>query len=319
MAQFMSVVDTSQLASIQALWNQLDSNGKGLISASDLKEVMSSVNVDASLDEVNEMIKDLDSDGDGKISFKDFYKAAMKKQGNETSSPLPPRSSSPSITSSPTKNSSSSSSSPATSKYYPSHNQFIQPSKSPAVSPKLEKKEEKKEQKKEENTKERPPRTGSPKFIRSPSVVQFVKQLTGPQMSEMQTLFNHYDHDKDGRINRSSVATIVKEINPSISASDIQELLGTIDADHDNQVNFKEFIDGIVMVYRTNSKKAPEKVVPEIHNGQTESPIVSQKMALKKTIAKLQDEITSKDSTIEELRKQISELQRENARLKGQK
>lgn len=40
---------------------------------------------------------------------------------------------------------------------------------------------------------------------------------------------------------------------------------------------------------------------------------------MKQTIAKLQEEVTSKDATIEQLRKQISDLQRENVRLKGQK
>lgn len=41
--------------------------------------------------------------------------------------------------------------------------------------------------------------------------------------------------------------------------------------------------------------------------------------SLKETIAKLQEDITSKDATIEQLRKQVSELQRENAKLKGVK
>jgi hypothetical protein len=137
-----------------------------------------------------------------------------------------------------------SSKSPVVSKYYPTHNRFTQPlPKSPTDG----------RVRADSNGSSK----GSPKFIRSPSVVQvcfllyyffifivftgfyiyiyilffifyfylllfilqFVKQLTGPQLSEMQTLFNHYDADKDGRIDYSSVRSIVKEINPSIDSN----------------------------------------------------------------------------------------------------
>ncbi len=52
---------------------------------------------------------------------------------------------------------------------------------------------------------------------------QFVKHLTVPQLAEMQTLFNHYDHDKDGRIDHASVRSIVTEINPQINKDGILE------------------------------------------------------------------------------------------------
>eukprot|EP00026_Physarum_polycephalum_P004716 Phypoly_transcript_04739.p1 GENE.Phypoly_transcript_04739~~Phypoly_transcript_04739.p1 ORF type:complete len:459 (+),score=99.46 Phypoly_transcript_04739:130-1377(+) len=282
MAEFMSVVDTSQLGQIQELWNQLDSNRKGLVSVIDLQEVMKSVGVDASFEDVSEIIIELDSDGDGKISFKDFAKGVMRKQNKSDGSPsLPPSKSYPTRTSPvPLKSSSSPSPSPLSS--------------SPSLSSSPGGKQSKTQKSEKENGKDKAP--GSPaKFMRSPSVVQFVKHLTGPQLSEIQTLFNHYDVDKDGRIDHASVRSIVREINPAINSNDIQDLLNTIDSDRDGHVTFKEFIDGIVMVYRTNKKHA-EKVAQEIYEPE-EGP--KTKKALKQTISKLQDDLTLKDITIE--------------------
>jgi hypothetical protein len=136
---------------------------------------MKSVGVDASFEDVSEIIIELDSDGDGKIrysprkkeekslltltSFKDFAKGVMRKQNKLDDS----RSSSPTLAhskSSPTPSKASpipSKSSPSTSlsnSPIGKHNQFI------SSSPKSDK----------ENGEKAP---GSPaKFIRSPSVVQ---------------------------------------------------------------------------------------------------------------------------------------------------
>lgn len=58
-------------------FNVFDKDKNGYISAGELKLVMASLGEKLSDDEVNEMIKEADIDGDGEINFEEFKRMMM--------------------------------------------------------------------------------------------------------------------------------------------------------------------------------------------------------------------------------------------------
>ena len=55
-----------------AAFGVLDQTGKGLISATEIKRVMHSLGESLTLQEVEQLIKAVDLDGNGKISYDEF-------------------------------------------------------------------------------------------------------------------------------------------------------------------------------------------------------------------------------------------------------
>lgn len=51
-------------------------NGNGYIGASEIRFVMSALGEEVTEEEIDEMIRMLDIDGDGQVNFKEFYKMA---------------------------------------------------------------------------------------------------------------------------------------------------------------------------------------------------------------------------------------------------
>lgn len=56
-----------------------DRDGNGFISTAELRHVMTSIGEKLSEDEVNRMIKEADSDGDGQINYNEFVGIIMQK------------------------------------------------------------------------------------------------------------------------------------------------------------------------------------------------------------------------------------------------
>lgn len=62
----------AQIAELDQVFKKFDVNGDGKISSSELGAIMSSLGQPASDEELNHMILEVDSDGDGFIDFKEF-------------------------------------------------------------------------------------------------------------------------------------------------------------------------------------------------------------------------------------------------------
>ena len=62
-----SGVDNVQLEKIRELWDHLDTKKKGVITKEDLAEVLYGSNVDASEEEVEGLMREMDRDGDGLV------------------------------------------------------------------------------------------------------------------------------------------------------------------------------------------------------------------------------------------------------------
>ncbi|XP_074503013.1 calmodulin-like isoform X3 [Sebastes fasciatus] len=64
---------------IKEAFRIIDKDGSGCISPAELREVMTNVKVKMTAEEVDKIIKEVDTDGDGRISYKEFVKMMMQK------------------------------------------------------------------------------------------------------------------------------------------------------------------------------------------------------------------------------------------------
>lgn len=57
---------------IRAQFQELDKDGNGLVSATEIREVLTALGDRLSAEDVDEMIRDIDQDGDGQVSYEEF-------------------------------------------------------------------------------------------------------------------------------------------------------------------------------------------------------------------------------------------------------
>jgi calmodulin len=78
---------TKQLAEFKVQFAAFDKDKDGQITADELLTVFNSINQQYTVDEINEMIKEIDQDGDGKINFAEFivYMESRNQESNSRS------------------------------------------------------------------------------------------------------------------------------------------------------------------------------------------------------------------------------------------
>lgn len=59
---------------MQEAFKVFDKDGNGLISADELQQVMSQLGLAVTVDQVRDLIKQVDMDGDGQVNYKEFVK-----------------------------------------------------------------------------------------------------------------------------------------------------------------------------------------------------------------------------------------------------
>ena len=62
---------------IKAAFDQFDADGSGAIDSSEIKKVCESLGVDVTKNEIDDLIKSADTDGDGKIQYEEFKNAIL--------------------------------------------------------------------------------------------------------------------------------------------------------------------------------------------------------------------------------------------------
>merc|ERR1711918_339471 len=77
MARKMKGTDTEE--ELIEAFKVFDRDGNGFISAAELRHVMAILGVKLADEEVDEMIREADVDGDGQINYKEFVKIMMSK------------------------------------------------------------------------------------------------------------------------------------------------------------------------------------------------------------------------------------------------
>lgn len=68
---------------IRAQFRNLDKDGNGLVSAQEIREVLTALGDRLTEEDVAEMIRDVDTDGDGQVNFEEFLAHMMSDSGDE--------------------------------------------------------------------------------------------------------------------------------------------------------------------------------------------------------------------------------------------
>ncbi|MCJ1289774.1 hypothetical protein MMC34_001307 [Xylographa carneopallida] len=71
--------DTDSEDEIREAFKVFDRDNNGFISAAELRHVMTSIGEKLTDDEVDEMIREADQDGDGRIDYNEFVQLMMQK------------------------------------------------------------------------------------------------------------------------------------------------------------------------------------------------------------------------------------------------
>lgn len=71
--------DTDSEEEIREAFKVFDRDAKGSISAAELRHVLTSIGEKLTDDEVDEMIREADEDGDGRIDYNEFVQLMMQK------------------------------------------------------------------------------------------------------------------------------------------------------------------------------------------------------------------------------------------------
>jgi len=77
MARKMKETDSEE--EILEAFKVFDKDGNGFISAAELRDIMTNLGEKLTDEEVDEMIREADVDGDGKINYEEFVKMMMSK------------------------------------------------------------------------------------------------------------------------------------------------------------------------------------------------------------------------------------------------
>jgi calmodulin len=70
---------------VRAQFKALDKDGNGVISAQEIREVLTALGDRLSDEDVNEIIRDVDTDGDGQVNFEEFLAHMMSDETSEES------------------------------------------------------------------------------------------------------------------------------------------------------------------------------------------------------------------------------------------
>ena len=86
------------------------------------------------------------------------------------------------------------------------------------------------------------------------------------QHARLKDVFDTFDRDRVGALNRSDVSTMIRALLPDATAGDVQYILTLLDIDSDGEVSFTEFVNGVkdAIAASNNTHDAPTSQSPEL-------------------------------------------------------
>ncbi|ACO65875.1 predicted protein, partial [Micromonas commoda] len=68
------------------------------------------------------------------------------------------------------------------------------------------------------------------------------------QHARLKDVFDTFDRDRVGALNRSDVSTMIRALLPDATAGDVQYILTLLDIDSDGEVSFTEFLGAVLKI-----------------------------------------------------------------------
>lgn len=67
-------------------------------------------------------------------------------------------------------------------------------------------------------------------------------RLTDDELAEIREIFNHYDEDKNGTIERPEFAHLLKALDANMTEEEVSAGLDALDDNHNGKIDFDEFV-----------------------------------------------------------------------------
>ena len=86
------------------------------------------------------------------------------------------------------------------------------------------------------------------------------------QHARLKDVFDTFDRDRVGALNRSDVSAMIRALLPDATAGDVQYIRSLLDIDSDGEVSFTEFVNGVkdAIAASNNTHDAPASQSPEL-------------------------------------------------------
>eukprot|EP01035_Chromulina_nebulosa_P018704 gene18704-24463_t len=75
----MNHLTPEEIAEFREIFNLVDKDGGGTINKTELAELMDTLGIDASTEDIDQMISEIDADGNGDIDFEEFVAVMSRK------------------------------------------------------------------------------------------------------------------------------------------------------------------------------------------------------------------------------------------------
>eukprot|EP00493_Phyllostaurus_siculus_P022285 UN22617 len=92
------------------------------------------------------------------------------------------------------------------------------------------------------------------KFKLSHSITPFT-------MKELQKAFEEFDHNKDGAISKTELATVMKKFPSVVSESEVEQMIGLVDVNGDGEIDFNEFLQ---LMENNSAPQNPEDEIKQL-------------------------------------------------------
>jgi Ca2+-binding EF-hand superfamily protein len=69
-----------------------------------------------------------------------------------------------------------------------------------------------------------------------------MNKFTSKEISSIKTIFNQFDSDKDGYINRTELCKLATALNDPLTRAELEDFFMKIDTDNDGKITWNEFI-----------------------------------------------------------------------------
>ncbi len=83
---------------------------------------------------------------------------------------------------------------------------------------------------------------------------ELIKLLADDEIREFKIMFEKYDEDGSGTIDKNELKKICETLGEHVSRERLRDIVGKIDVDHNGSISFQEFV-GMILMFRMGNPK----------------------------------------------------------------